>query len=194
MAEQPRKPQPSRSKTGIPLTAAQHQQRINAAQAAARRRQRGIDRAMQRAAGRGGTARPARTGPTNFTAGVGNPGHPGYVDTNAMRGSFQAHGVSGADINQSRDPKSGFLTFSGKDPIVHQKFVDSLKAKGFRIAQRADGSGYAVNAAGQGIRLGRPSTRLPQQSRKILKVNEETGQITSENPVRRVSSRSLLFH
>lgn len=190
-------PAPSRSKTGKILSPAEHQQRVDAAQAAARRRQRSIDKAYAKAAARGGqTGKPAWDGtPTKTTAGVGNPGAPGYQSTDAMRSAFQSAGVSGADINQSKDPRSGFLNFSGKDPAVHRKFVDALKSQGFRVAQRADGSGYAVNAAGQGIRLGKPGNRaVPKPPRKIVKVDQDTGQITTENPVRRVSSRSLSFH
>lgn len=194
----PRTPQPSRSKTGAILSPAQHQQRIDAAQSAARRRQRSIDKAVARhnASNVGKNTKPAWDGtPTKFTAGVGRPGAAGYVSTDSARAAFQAHGVSGADMNQSRDPRSGFLNFSGKDPAVHRKFVDALKSQGFHVAQRADGSGYAVNAAGQGIRLGKPGNRVaPPPPRKILKVNEDTGQITSENPVHRVQSRSLVFH
>lgn len=188
-------PQPSRSKTGKVLSAREHQQRIDAANSAARRRQREMDTAYRKAAGR----RPAggqrqQAGPTKMTAGVGRPGAPGYVDTNAARNAFMQHGVSGADINQSRDPRSGFLSFSGKDPAAHRNFVAALRTQGFKIAQRADGSGYAVNAAGQGIRLGRPSNRTIQAPRKITKVDKATGQITQENPVKRVSTRSLLFN
>lgn len=191
----PRQPQPSRSKTGKVLSPAEHKQRVDAAQAAARRRQRGMDRAYAKAAARGGTTAKAPAGPTNFTAGVGRAGAPGYVDTGGMRDAFSANNVSGADINQSRDPKSGFLNFSGKDPEVHARFVQALKSKGFRVAQRADGSGYAVNTAGQGIRLGRPSNRIaPQPKPQILSVNEETGAIEAKNRTRAVSSRSLNFH
>lgn len=188
-------PPPSRSKTGKVLSPAEHQQRINAAQAAARRRQRSIDKATARANAKGGARQQTGDGtPTKMTAGVGNPNAPGYQSTDAMRSAFQSAGVSGADINQSKDPRSGFLNFSGKDPAVHRKFVDALKSQGFRVAQRKDGSGYAVNAAGQGIRLGKPSNRpTPQPPRKIVKVDSDTGQITTENPVRRVSSRSLSF-
>lgn len=190
-----RAPQPSRSKTGKVLSAREHQQRIDAANSAARRRQREADRAYAKAAKRGGAqaGRPQPTGPTKFTAGVGRPGAPGYVDTNAARSAFEAHGVSGADINQTKDPRSGFLTFSGKDPVAHRNFVAALRSQGFKIAQRADGSGYAVNAAGQGVRLGKPSNRTITPPRKIMKVNPDTGQITQENAVKRVSTRSLTF-
>lgn len=196
MPDPTRAPQPSRSKTGKVLSPAEHQQRVDAAQAAARRRQRSMDRAYARAAQSGrGQGRPQWDGtPTKMTAGVGNPNAAGYQSTDAMRSAFQSAGVSGADINQSKDPRSGFLSFSGKDPAVHRKFVDALKSQGFRVAQRADGSGYAVNAAGQGVRLGKPSNRTaPTPPRKIVKVDQDTGQITTENPVRRVSSRSLHF-
>ena len=193
MAEAPRPPQPSRSKTGKPLTPAQHQQRINAAQSAARRRQREMDRAYKQAAGRGGAAKP-KAGPTTFTAGVGRKGAPGYVSTDQARAAFQANGVSGADINQTRDSTSGFLSFAGKDPAAHSRFVASLKQAGFRVAQRADRSGYAVNAAGQGVRLGKPSNRAaPKPPSQIARVNSDTGAITMENRVKRVSSRSLSF-
>lgn len=189
----PRPPQPSRSKTGKVLSPAEHQQRINAAQSAARRRQREYDRAVAKSAKSARSARQA-TGPTKMTAGVGNSNAAGYVSTDAARSAFQAHGVSGADINQTRDPKSGFLTFSGKDPAVHRQFVAALRSQGFKIAIRPDGSGYAVNGAGQGIRLGRFSNRVAPQPRKIIKADPETGKISVENPVKRVSTRSLIFH
>lgn len=191
----PRRPQPSRSKTGKVLSDAEHRQRIAAAQSAARRRQAEANRALAKASKSSrGAARPAQTGPTKFTAGVGRPGSPGYVGTESARSAFISNGVSGADINQSKDPRSGFLNFSGKDPIVHQKFVDSLKQMGFRVAQRRDGSGYAVNAAGQGIRLGKPSTRpAPRPKEQDWKVNEETGKFEASNRVQRVSSRGHVF-
>lgn len=187
----PRPPQPSRSKTGIPLTDRQHRQRIDAAAASARKRQRDMQRVMAKSKP---TATRAPAGPTKFTAGVGRPGAPGYVSTDSARSAFSSNGVSGADINQSRDPKSGFLNFSGKDPVVHQKFVDSLKQMGFHVAQRPDGSGYAVNEAGQGIRLGKPSTRpAPKPKPQDWKVNEDTGQFEASNRVQRMSTRGLVF-
>lgn len=190
----PRQPQSSRSKTGKTLSPAEHKQRVDAANSAARRRQREADKAYAKAAGRKPAAAAGATGPTKFTAGVGRAGSPGYVDTNSMRDAFSSNGVSGADVNQTRDSKSGFLNFSGKDPEVHARFVQALKSKGFRVAQRADGSGYAVNGAGQGIRLGKPSNRVaPQPKPKDWSVNETTGQFEAKNRTRSVSSRSLTF-
>jgi hypothetical protein len=195
--------QPSRSKTGKILTDPEHRQRIEAAQSAARRRQtlattRQIDarKALQRAAGRGG----GRSGGGSsaplgqWTAGVGNPGAAGYVSTDSARGAFMANSVHGSDINQTKDPRSGFLTFSGKDPEVHKRFVTSLKQMGFHVALAKDGSGYAVNAAGQGIRIGKPGNRVaPKPVQQKVTYNPTTGEIKRENPVTRVSTRNLSF-
>lgn len=189
--------QPSRSKTGKVLSDAEHRQRIEAANSARRRRtqqvlaEQNARRAMQQAAGRGsGSGSKKDLG--QWTAGVGNPDASGYVSTETARSAFIANGVSGADINQSKDPKSGFLTFTGKDPQVHRRFVTALQQAGFRIAQAPDGSGYAVNAAGQGVRLGKPGTRpAPKPPRQNVTYDTQTGEIKRENQVRRVSTRSL---
>ena len=191
-------PRQSRSKTGKVLSAAEHKQRIDAANSANRKRgmSRDEQNAWARHNARKGPTRPASgaSGPTSYTAGVGNQNHPAYVSTSRARSAFEAHGVSGADINQSKDPKSGFLNFSGKDPVVHQKFVDALKSAGFRVAQAKDGSGYAVNAAGQGVRLGKPGSRVaPSPAPQDIKFNPDTGRFQSSNRVRRVSTRGMMF-
>lgn len=135
---------------GRVLTAAEYRQRKEAAQAAARRR---------RGTGRGRAQGSTRQGPTNATYGLGNSKSKGYVNTDGARNTFRANGISGADVNQRKDPNSGFMIFGGKDQQSHQKFVKSIEQMGFLTAIGADGSGIAINAAGQAIRIGAPGNR-----------------------------------
>lgn len=135
---------------GKVLTQAEYQQRVNAARAAAARR---------RGTGRGRQQPQGRTGPTNSTAGLGNSKSQGYVNTDNARNTFRSNGISGADVNQRKDPNSGFMIFSGKDQGSHAKFVNSIKGMGFMVSIGADGSGIAINRAGQAIRIGAPGNR-----------------------------------
>lgn len=141
-----------------PLTDKQRKQRQDAARASA---------AKRRKAKAAKSARAAATG-DGTPQGLGDKNHPSYKSPEQMAELFRKHGVSGASVSPRLEKKSGFMAFTATDADSEKRFQKALKEAGFTVAVGADGSGFAVNAAGQAIKLQRhrnnPSARKKRKA------------------------------
>lgn len=143
-----------------PLSAAELRQRREAARKSAIARR---ARAAARKAAAGGKTKTVGDG---VRRGDGDPNAAGYVSGQRLGSVFAQHDVDQSKMRSRRNAKTGYMHFSGKDRQSHAAFVSSLRAAGFLVQLDPDGSGVALNGAGQAIKIDAPGDQIGVQNKR----------------------------